>query len=323
MEQPAILNITRTDTAYRFRLDLPDSPTSIGQDYTTELTNEIRERLRRNLQTATQSMNTLAQAEAKRQTVKLGAVNETLVTLGRFLFETLLPIPIQEMLRHLDTALILNTNTPDVPWELLFDAHSKQGHYIAQYASVGRIAQNGRDMLHRASFPERPARKLGRREAQGLSVLFLVNPTGERSSAEEEVATLCTTLPESITRIILYRQQANQLEMRMRLSADNPHVIHYAGPFPLANPTGEPVLALAGNSRLDGGAVEQLFQSLPKRPLIFLSYHDDERQSRNGHPLPNQQERDEMMERVATNLLGSRSGFDCRVTLARQYATYP
>jgi len=308
MEQPAILNITRTETAYRFRLDLPDSPTSIGQDYITELTNEIRERLRRNLQTAVQSMHTLAQAEAKRQTVKLGAVNNTLLTLSRFLFESLLPSPLQEALRRLDSALILNTNTPDIPWELLFDPQPKSGRYLAQHTSVGRMSQTGRDMLHRAPLPERPVRKLGRREIQGLSVLFLVNPTGERSSAEEEVATLCTTLPESIARIILYRQQANQLEMRMRLSADSPHVIHYAGPFPLSNTGGEPVLALAGNSRLDGGVVEQLLQSLPKRPLIFLSCHEDERQNRNGNALPSQQERDDMMERVATNLLAAGAG---------------
>ena len=309
MEQPAILNITRADTSYRFRLDLPDSPTSIGQDYTTELTNEVRERLRRNLQIAVQSMNTLAQAETKRQTVKLGAVNDTLLTLGRFLFEALLPTPLQEALRHLDSALIFNTNTPDIPWELLFDAQLKQGRYFAQSMSIGRVSQTGRDTLHRAPLPERPARKLGRRDVQGLSILFLVNPTSERTGAEEEVATLCTTLPETIARIILYRQQANQLEMRMRLSADSPHIIHYAGPFPLITNAGsEPVLALAGNSRLDGGAVEQLFQSLPKRPLIFLSCHEEERQHRNGHPLPNQQERDETIERVATNLLAAGAG---------------
>ncbi len=308
MEQPAILNITRTDTSYRFRLDLPDSPTSIGQDYSTELTNELRERLRRNLQGAAQSMHTLAQAEAKRQTVKLGAVNDALVTLGRFLFESLLPQQVQEMVRRLDGTLILSTNTPDIPWELLFDPSTKQGRYIAHYLNIGRVTHSVRDMLHRMPFPERPARKLGRRDAQGLSILFLVNPTGERNSAEEEVATLCTTLPESITRIILYRQQANQLEMRMRLSADNPHVLHYAGPFPLSQPNGEPVPALAGNSRLDGGAVEQLLSSLPKRPVIFLSYHEDERPSRNGHGLTNQQERDETMERVATNLLTAGAG---------------
>jgi ATP-dependent Clp protease ATP-binding subunit ClpA len=70
----------------------------------------------------------------------------------------------------------------------------------------------------------------------------------------------------------------------------------------------EPVLALAGNSRLDGGAVEQLFQALPKRPLVFLSYHEDERQTRNGNAASSQQERDEAMERLATNLLMAGAG---------------
>ncbi len=308
MEQAAILNIIRTDALYRFRLDLPDSSTSIGQDYTTDITAEVRERLRRALQTAAQSMHTLAQAETKRQTVKLGTVNDALLTLGRFLFDTLLPTPVQEMVRYLDSALILNTNTPDIPWELLYDSQAKPARYISHHIGVGRVAHTGRDSLHRAPLPER-SRKLGRRDAQGLSVLFLVNPTSERISAEEEVASLCTTLPESVSRIILYRQQANQLEMRMRLSTDMPHVLHYAGPLPLAGiHGGEPVLALAGNSRLDGGAVEQLLQSLPRRPLIFLSYHEDERSNRTGNALPNQQERDETMERVATNLLSSGAG---------------
>jgi len=308
MEQAAILHITRTDTAYRFRLDLPDSSTTLGQEYTTELTGEMRERLRRTMQTAAQSMHTLAQAEAKRQTVKLGAVNETLLTLGRFLFDVLVPAQLQDALRRLDSALILDTNTPDIPWELLFDAQAKPARYLSQYIGIGRMTQNGREPLYRAPLAERPPRKVGRRDTQGLSVLFLVNPTGERSSAEEEVATLCTTLPESISRIILYRQQANQLEMRMRLSADTPHIIHYAGPLPLASATGEPVLALAGNSRLDGGAVEQLLQTLPKRPLIFLSYHEEERMGRNGSLLPGQQERDETMERIAINLLTAGAG---------------
>ncbi len=309
MEQPSILSITRTDTTYRFRLDLPDNPTSIGQDYTTELTNEVRERLRRNLQMAVQSMHTLVQAEAKRQTFKLGAVNEALLTLGRFLFNTLVPTPVQEGLRRLDTSLILNTNTPDIPWELMFDTQPKPGRYLSHTISIGRMTQSEREMLYRAPLPDRQSRKLGRREVQGLSILFLVNPTSERGSAEEEVATLCTTLPESISRIILYRQQANQLEMRMRLSADAPHVIHYAGPFPLSSNTGgDPVLSLAGNSRLDGGAIEQLFQTLPKRPLIFLSLHEDERQNRNGSSTPSQQERDETMERVAMNLLTAGAG---------------
>src|SRR5947199_3764539 len=115
MEQPAILHILRTDNAFRFRLDLPDGPT--GQEYSTELTGEIRERSRRLLQSATQFMQSLAWAEMKRQTMKMSAVNDSLLTLGRFLFETLLPAPLQERseehtselqsLRHLVCRLLL------------------------------------------------------------------------------------------------------------------------------------------------------------------------------------------------------------------------
>jgi ATP-dependent Clp protease ATP-binding subunit ClpA/CHAT domain-containing protein len=311
MEQSATLSIIRSENTYRFRLDLPDAPPQ-GQEYNAELSMEIRERLRRSLQLATQSMQTLASQETKRQTLKLSAVNDALLTLGRLLYENVLPVPLQEAIRRLDSALVFSTNTPDIPWELLYDANAKPSRYVSQSLSIARLLQTGRDPHYRPLALERPMRKVGRRESQGLSVLFLVNPTGERSVAEEEVATLCTTLPESVTRIILYRQQANQLEMRMRLSADAPHVIHYAGPLPLTTASGEPALALAGNSRLDGSAVEQLFQALPKHPLVFLSYHEDERQhnqpSRNSMSQGNQQERDEATERLAGNLLASGAG---------------
>ncbi|HLZ56387.1 MAG TPA: AAA family ATPase [Ktedonosporobacter sp.] len=308
MEQPALLSIIRTDTTYRFRLDLPDGPA--GQEYSADLSSETRERLRRVLQTATQSMQTVAQAEVKRQTVRLGTVNDALLALGRFLFDSLLPAPLQDAVRRLDTALIISANTPDIPWELMFDSNPKPGRYLSQALSVGRLIHSNRerDLSTHHVFSERPTRKLGRREAQGLSVLFLVNPTGERTSAEEEVASLCTSLPETISRIILYRQQANQLEMRMRMSAEAPHILHYAGPSPLSSSSDEPLLALAGNSRLDGHVVEQLFQGLPKHPLVFLSYHEDEKQQRSTNSLSSQQEKDESTERLAANLMAAGAG---------------
>ncbi|MBV9712591.1 MAG: AAA family ATPase, partial [Ktedonobacteraceae bacterium] len=311
MEQPALLSIVRTDARYRFRLDLPDGPAPTGQEYNNELNVETRERLRRFLQSATQSMQSLAAMEMKRQTTKLGAVNDSLLTLGRFLFESLLPAPLQEALRRLDSTLIISANTPDIPWELMFDASTKPGRYLCHTLAIGRLLHSGnreRETQVRPSLSERPMRKLGRRDTQGLTVMFLVNPTGERSSAEEEVASLCTTLPESVSRIILYRQQANQLEMRMRITAEMPHVLHYAGPLPLTTNAGDPVLALPGNSRLDSNAVEQILQPLPKRPLVFLSCLEDERTGRSGLNGQNQQERDELMERLVGNLLKAGAG---------------
>ncbi|MDQ6659630.1 MAG: CHAT domain-containing protein, partial [Chloroflexota bacterium] len=308
MEQPALLNIVRTDTTYRFRLDIPDHPSFGRQEYTTEITSEIRERLRRALQSASQHMQTIAVADGKRQTMKMGAVNDSLLLLGHFLFEILLPSPIQEALHNLDTALILNTNTPTIPWELMFEGNPKSGRFLSHHLSLGRQMNAGREGNQRPPFSERPARKSGRRETQGLTILFLVNPTGERHGAEEEVATLCTTLPEVVSRIILYRQQANQLEMRMRISSESPQVIHYAGPFPTTSSTGEPALALAGNSRLDGHVVEPLLQALPRHPLIFLSSYEEERHGRNGNTLPGQQEREETLELLASKLMAAGAG---------------
>src|SRR2546421_7249384 len=305
MEQPALLTILRTETIYRFRLELPESSSQAGQEYIIDLTPEIRERLRRTLQSVAQYMQTLAQADVKRQTMKLGVVNDSLLTLGRFLFDQLLPSQIQDALRRLDNALIIETNTPEIPWELLFEGNAKSGRFLCQHLSIGRQVSGREEVRH--SVADRATRKFGRRETQGLTVMFLVNPGSDRPVAEEEVATLCTTLPESVSRIILYRQQANQLEIKMRVGADSPHVLHYAGPVPLK--VGEEhVLALGGSSRLDSAAIEQLFQSLPRRPLVFLSYHEDERQGRNGSGAASQQEREDSMERLANNLLVSGAG---------------
>jgi len=314
MEQPALLSIIRTDTNYRFRLDLPDGP--VGQEYSTDLTPEIRERLRRALQAlgpsgqGTEGRRQTQQIQQTPQISKSGPNNDALVTLGRFLFDTLLPSPIQEALRKLDEALLLNTNTPEIPWELLFDNNARARRYLCQSVSIGRqVAQSAEMAAHAMAFERTTRSKAAKRETQGLSVLFLVNPTSERNSAEEEVASLCTSLPESITRIILYRQQANQLEMHVRLSADAPHVIHYAGPAPLFESKGSPSLALAGNSRLDGPSLEQLFQGLPRHPLVFLSQHDDERAGRTASGnLLSQAERDEQMEALVGNLLDAGAG---------------
>jgi len=305
MEQPALLTILRTETVYRFRLELPESSSQASQEYIIDLTPEIRERLRRTLQSVAQYMQKLAQADVKRQTMKLGVVNDSLLTLGRFLFDQLLPSQIQDALRRLDNALIIETNTPEIPWELLFEGNAKSGRFLCQHLSIGRQVSGREEVRH--SVADRATRKVGRRETQGLTVMFLVNPGSDRPVAEEEVATLCTTLPESVSRIILYRQQANQLEIKMRVGADSPHVLHYAGPVPLKVGE-EPVLALGGSSRLDSAAIEQLFQSLPRRPLVFLSYHEDERQGRNGSGAASQQEREDSMERLANNLLVSGAG---------------
>src|SRR5579875_3469928 len=131
MEQAAVLTIVRNEHTYTFRLDLPDGSQPAGPEQSRELSAEIVERLRRLLQQAAQSMAAAALAEARRQTVKLSNVNDALVSLGRFLFETLLPESFQEALRHLEVPLIFSTNTPEIPWELLIDVNARTNRYLS------------------------------------------------------------------------------------------------------------------------------------------------------------------------------------------------
>jgi len=97
MEQPAFFSIVRTDFNYRFRLDLPDGSVT-GLEYNTDLSVETAERLRRALQAASQSMYSLVSGDVKRQTTKLSVVTDSLLALGRFLFDIMLPNPLQEAL---------------------------------------------------------------------------------------------------------------------------------------------------------------------------------------------------------------------------------
>src|SRR6266480_6361664 len=323
MEQLAQLHIIRTDAAYRFRLDLPDG--SGTKEHATEITTELSERLRRALLAASQHI----QPSENKNQAKRGGTNDAVHVLGRLLFDTFIPSAIQEVLRQLDVPLLINANTPEIPWELLFDSQSSPGHFLCQHLNVGRQVYSGHSTassMPRSPFSERmnvdttlhKARRSGRRETQGLSILFLINPTSERSLAEEEVATLCTTLPESVSRIILYRQQANQLEMRMSIKNETPQILHYAGPVPLTTKNGEPALALAGSSRLDANTASQVFQSFTKRPLIFLSFFD----SMQVGTLPAHE-----MELLADNLIAAGAGavitmrWPVNIQSSREFAT--
>src|SRR6516162_4466551 len=115
MEQLAQLHIIRTDVAYRFRVDLPDS--SGTKEYSTEITSELSERLRRALQAASQYI--LPSGHSGQ--VKRNGNNDAVQALGRLLFDTFVPFHIQEALRRLDLPLLIDANTPEIPWELLYD----------------------------------------------------------------------------------------------------------------------------------------------------------------------------------------------------------
>src|ERR1700719_1127951 len=109
MEQLSTLHILRSDSAFRFRLEPAIGPASGPLETSTELTAEQQERLRRSIHAASQYIQS---GDGKGQARRSGS-HDTFINLGRFLFDTLLPLDIQENLRRLDAPLLLNTNTPD------------------------------------------------------------------------------------------------------------------------------------------------------------------------------------------------------------------
>src|SRR5690242_21381662 len=96
MEQLAQLHIIRTDVAYRFRVDLPDG--SGTKEYTTEVASELSERLRGALQAAAQYI----QPSGHSGQGKRNGNNDGVQALGRLVFDTFVPLPVQEALRRLD-----------------------------------------------------------------------------------------------------------------------------------------------------------------------------------------------------------------------------
>src|SRR5260370_7746458 len=150
MEQLALLNITCTDKVYRFRRDLPDNQDTSPLECVTELTTELSERLRRALQSASQHIQT---AETKTQLRRNGA-NDNLFSLGRLLFDTLIPTSIQEALRNLDTPLLISTNTPDIPWHLLYNTNSTPADSVYHHMTIIRQFLNGPELPQRFPLSE-------------------------------------------------------------------------------------------------------------------------------------------------------------------------
>lgn len=152
MEQLAQLLIVRTDAAYRFRLDLPDGGGT--KEYTTEITPELSERLRRALLATSQYI----QPSENRNQVKRSGINDAAHVLGRLLFDSFVPSAIQEVLRQLEIPLLINANTPEIPWELLYDSKASPDYFLCQRLSVGRQVHTGNTLTsatHRLPLSER------------------------------------------------------------------------------------------------------------------------------------------------------------------------
>ncbi|MEZ4661749.1 MAG: CHAT domain-containing protein [Caldilineaceae bacterium] len=172
--------------------------------------------------------------------------------LGWLLFSQLIPPPIQQQIRTLESGSVLHivTNDANLPWELLHDGDD----FLALKHVAARLP-----ILVRA----RSEYKLARPNAKA-SCLLLCNPTGDLSATEDEITAIEDTLyaaKERVRYLTLYGANISTIQLQNLLAAGSYDLIHYAGH---ATPD---ALHLA-----DGHfSIEEIRVALPNHPIVVLN----------------------------------------------------
>ena len=132
--QPTVLHINRIPNGYNFCLTRPDKPfTATMAFWDVKVTG-----------TLTTMCNMLSNAvdDATTSPSDPNVCITPFVNIGRGLYNELLPTEdpdieeLRKALRELSTPLLISTDDPDIPWELLYD--DEDGEFIGLKYDVGR-----------------------------------------------------------------------------------------------------------------------------------------------------------------------------------------
>lgn len=240
MKKATVLVISKAkDDEYRFWMD--KSGVAISE-YPYRVSGDIQENLKDALAVAAKSI-------AKSKTADSESV---FAELGMMMHDLLLPEPIQQELNNLDTSLIISTNDPTLPWELLHDGKE----FLGLRLPMGRRLMIPRELCKRVSQPD-----------DKFSFLIIANPTGDLPAADEEVKELVSLLPEGSYKV-LSRDRASWVEVQRQLRIGQYNIIHYSGHAEFDEESQEGALVLANGQRLTAAAITR---NLRGSPLVFLN----------------------------------------------------
>ncbi|HEY4688702.1 MAG TPA: AAA family ATPase [Anaerolineae bacterium] len=237
------LDISRADNIYRFRLEQPEAGTAVRQSTSPPISKANQRSLRQAIEQATRG--------------SYGSF--TLEDLGRLMCSLLVPQDIQDFLRNLDAPLLISTDTPQMPWELLYDDTCQQ--FLGVRCSVARRLVTDLEV----------ARPNATREfAEERSFLLVANPRGDLSGAEREVEQLHDLITDrQADARILMGSRATLLPVQLELqNGEHYAAIHYAGHAELDAPSRQNALLLAERTRLTAAAIRKLMRG---RPCVFLN----------------------------------------------------
>lgn len=229
---PAVMEIWRAEGGYRFKLQLPE-----GGDIPATAPGLSRARQR-----------TLRQALEDAILHQRGA--DALKELGKLMYSLLIPEELRQPLRSIDTPLVITTDAPEIPWELIYDGED----FLATKYAVSR--------RHLGSQSDRQEPPIDRERP---SFFIVANPTEDRADADLEAEAISGSLPPGIDQRLLCRQRADVLTVSLGLQSGDHSVIHYAGH---ATGSGEQAALVLADGPLTAADVRRIIRG---RPLVFLN----------------------------------------------------
>jgi hypothetical protein len=181
------------------------------------------------------------------------ALQQNLVEIGELIYGLFLPQSVQEDLRNLTNPLLISTNDPALPWELMHDG----GNFLCLKNPIGRQLRT-----------HEGARRNPTENLASPRFLLIGNPRLDLPDAHKEVESIAEKLSNADVHVLI-GEEASNLEVLSALQSGQYNVIHYAGhaSFDQHNPS-DSSLQLAKGKSVSASEVKRILKG---RPLVFLN----------------------------------------------------
>lgn len=260
VQSPTLLTILQWEQNYVFQVEPPGARGAAALNMVAQTVSpQVRQQLQAAIEAAAYTLGLLSGLDRGVAPGRSPPAGDPLRRLGRLMHDLLLPPPIQSFLGELTphTPLIISTNDPLLPWELVHDGTE----FLALKCPLGR----------RFLSSERVRRNPPKSHA-GKNFLLIADPTGNLSQASAEIEALMDlldALPEWSNYEVLARRGATKSEVLSRLSAGHWDLIHYSGHVVLDESRSQANGLLLANDEVL--IAEEIRRTVRGQPLIFLN----------------------------------------------------
>jgi tetratricopeptide (TPR) repeat protein/class 3 adenylate cyclase len=255
-----LLTILHWEQNYVFQVESPGARGAAALNLVSQTVSpQAREQLQAALEAAADTLRLLSDLDGEVTPGRSPPAGDSLRRLGRLMHDLLLPPSIQSFLGGLTphTPLLISTNDPLLPWELVHDG----AEFLAVKCPLGR----------RLLSPERVRRNPLDSHAR-KNFLLIADPSGGLPEAGEEIEALTdllNALPEWSGYEVLARQGATRAEVLGYLANGHCDLLHYSGHVALDESHSYAIgLYLANGEIL---TAEDIRRTVRGQPLIFLN----------------------------------------------------